>query len=58
MIQAAVNHDFGYSSGHDCESSSIPSSRNSSDVACSEGICNHDGQLIFVFPSVSGRLRI
>ena len=35
--------DCGYSSGHECENYSVPSSHNGSDVACSEGICNHDG---------------
>ena len=40
------NHnDCGYSSGHDCENWSIPSSHNGSDVACSEGMCNHDGEV-------------
>ena len=39
------NHnDCGYSSGHDSENCSIPSSHNGSDVACSEGMCNHDGR--------------
>ena len=33
--------DGGYSSGHD----SAPGSQGSSDVACSEGFCNHNGKL-------------
>ncbi len=40
---ASVTGDCGYSSGHECENYSVPSSQNGSDVACSEGICNHDG---------------
>ncbi|XP_041347391.1 gametogenetin-binding protein 2-like [Gigantopelta aegis] len=38
------NIDFGYSSGADgCESCSVPSSNEGSDIACSDGICTHEG---------------
>ena len=37
--------DCGYSSGQEgCDNCSIPSSRDGSDIACSEGVCNHDGK--------------
>ena len=37
--------DCGYSSGLDvCDSCSVPSSNDGSDIACSEGTCNHDGE--------------
>lgn len=36
--------DCGYSSGHEgCETCSNPSSNDGSDIACIEGVCNHDG---------------
>ena len=38
--------DCGYSSGHECcDSCSVPSSNDGSDVACLEGMCNHEGKL-------------
>ncbi len=37
--------DCGYSSGHEgCESCSVPSSQDGSDIACSDGMCNHDAE--------------
>jgi len=36
--------DYGYSSGPEgCDTCSMPSSNDGSDVACSEGLCNHEG---------------
>lgn len=36
--------DCGYSSGHECcDSCSVPSSNDGSDIACLEGMCNHEG---------------
>jgi hypothetical protein len=38
--------DCGYSSGHEgCDSCSVPSSNDGSEVACHEGVCNHEGML-------------
>ena len=38
----SCRNDADYSSGIDCGEDCGHSSRESSDVACSEGICNHD----------------
>ena len=45
---ASCRSDCGYSSGQEgCDNSSIPSSRDGSDIACSEGVCNHDGEFAY-----------
>lgn len=38
-----LSQDCGYSSEHNISSSSIPSTPDGSEVACSDGCCNHDG---------------
>ncbi|XP_074640897.1 gametogenetin-binding protein 2-like isoform X2 [Tubulanus polymorphus] len=42
---SSCRSDAGYSSGHDgCESCSLPSSNDGSDILCSEDHCIHDGE--------------
>ena len=36
--------DCGYSSGHEGCESCVSSSHDGSEVGCSEGLCNHDGE--------------
>ncbi|KAK0178640.1 hypothetical protein PV327_007516 [Microctonus hyperodae] len=38
------SHDCGYSSEHNVSNSSMPSSPEGSEVACSEGCCSHEGE--------------
>lgn len=37
------SQDYGYSSEHNVSSSSLPSTPEGSEVACSDGCCNHEG---------------
>lgn len=45
------SQDCGYSSEHNISSSSLPSTPEGSEVACSEGCCNHERDCHDVRPS-------
>lgn len=43
------SQDYGYASAENNNHSNSTSSPDGSDVACSEGFCNHSGNLIIIF---------